>query len=122
MCPVATLVRPFAFMLIWVSAAYSQPLPPVVHSPIVHPWLDAQSTAQALEIRILPPAGYRRMEVTEGSFARWLRRLPLKKDCPPVLLFNGQKKACAWAVGCSAQPAPSRPIAGVRSTWGARLR
>ena len=88
----ATFFRCIALMLALVSVASPQDIPAVAHSPILHPWLDARVPAEALETRISPPTGYRRTEVPEGSFAQWLRRLPLKKDCPPVLLFNGEKK------------------------------
>jgi hypothetical protein len=37
------------------------------------------------------PEGYKRMEVPEGSFADWLRALPLKKD-KRVFLYNGELK------------------------------
>jgi hypothetical protein len=38
------------------------------------------------------PAGYARQSADTGSFAAWLRRIPLKKD-KTVYLFNGQPKA-----------------------------
>ncbi len=39
----------------------------------------------------LPP-GFKRSQVTTGSFGEWLRQLPLKKD-KTVYLFNGKPKA-----------------------------
>ena len=39
----------------------------------------------------LPP-GFKRSQVTAGSFGEWLRQLPLKKD-KTVYLFNGKPKA-----------------------------
>lgn len=40
---------------------------------------------------IPPPDGFYRMESDSGSFVRWLRNLPLKKD-RTVYLFNGKPK------------------------------
>lgn len=37
--------------------------------------------------------GYARVPVTAGSFAEWLRGLPLKPDGAPVLLYTGALKA-----------------------------
>lgn len=37
------------------------------------------------------PEGYTRLPAPEGSFAAWLRKLPLKED-KTVYLFNGQRK------------------------------
>lgn len=58
-----------------------------------HPWLDAERPADALEKRIAPPDGFTRTPAEEGSFAAWLRTLPLKPGNPPVLLFNGAETA-----------------------------
>ena len=56
------------------------------------PWLESYDTEDMLVNRILPPPGYRRVEVPAGSFADWLRQLPLKKGMPYVKLYNGQRK------------------------------
>jgi hypothetical protein len=40
---------------------------------------------------IPPPEGYKRVEATQGSFAEWLRQVPLKKD-NYVYLYNGHLK------------------------------
>ncbi|MCU0320710.1 MAG: DUF4846 domain-containing protein [Flavobacteriales bacterium] len=42
--------------------------------------------------RFAPPAGTTRMAAAEGSFAAYLRKLPLKAMGVPVLLYNGQPK------------------------------
>lgn len=42
--------------------------------------------------RFAPPTGFHRTAVTSGSFADWLRHLPLKKAGTPVLLFDGTPK------------------------------
>jgi len=38
------------------------------------------------------PSGYERIRVEPGSFAEWLRNLPLKENNSPVYLYNGIKK------------------------------
>ena len=43
--------------------------------------------------RIAVPKGFERTAVEKGSFAGWLRHLPLKPENAPVLLFNGSRKA-----------------------------
>jgi hypothetical protein len=42
--------------------------------------------------RFAPPAGTTRVAAAEGSFAAYLRKLPLKAMGVPVLLYNGQPK------------------------------
>ncbi len=43
--------------------------------------------------RLPPPVGFKRTEVSPGSFAHYLRYLPLKAVGSPVLLFDGTPKA-----------------------------
>jgi hypothetical protein len=57
-----------------------------------YPWLKKGEAVQGLESRIAPPAGCSRVPVSPGSFAAWLRGLPLKPGRPQVLLYNGQPK------------------------------
>lgn len=42
--------------------------------------------------RIMPPAGFERAKVLEGTFAAWLRQLPVKPHGSPVLHFDGTEK------------------------------
>jgi len=49
--------------------------------------------SQTIEARFKPPAGFNRVAAEQGSFAAWLRRLPLKPGSPPVRLYNGELKA-----------------------------
>ncbi len=51
------------------------------------------SSAATLAARIEPPPGWSRAPVDGGSFAAWLRDLPLKPVDAPVLLHTGQPKA-----------------------------
>jgi len=43
--------------------------------------------------RIAVPKGYQRAVAKSGSFAEWLRHLPLQKGKPDVHLYNGTKKS-----------------------------
>ncbi len=43
--------------------------------------------------RVVPPAGFERLDAAEGSFGAWLRRLPLHPGRPPVHLYDGARKA-----------------------------
>ncbi len=57
-----------------------------------YPWLGAP-VAGTIESRVPPPAGFARAPAAAGSFAIWLRGLPVKPGRPEVLLYNGSKKA-----------------------------
>jgi murein L,D-transpeptidase YafK len=43
--------------------------------------------------RIKTPEGYERIPAQTGSFADWLRNLPLKSGHPPVYLYTGNRKS-----------------------------
>jgi hypothetical protein len=47
---------------------------------------------ETLEQRITPPAGFTRTHADEGSWAAWLRGLPMKAAGAPVLIFTGAPK------------------------------
>lgn len=51
------------------------------------------ATSDTLAGRIPPPPGFERVPSGEGSFAAWLRGLPMKPVGSPVLLFTGASKA-----------------------------
>jgi hypothetical protein len=59
-----------------------------------YPWRDGQPVdAQAtLAARLPPPKDFHRGPTEAGSFAEWLRGLPLKPDGAPVLLYTGEPK------------------------------
>lgn len=59
----------------------------------VFPWLGDKKPEDSLSARFAPPEGHQRVPVQPGSYAEWLRELPLKKGKPPVLLYSGAKKA-----------------------------
>jgi hypothetical protein len=57
-------------------------------------WL-AEPNAQnapTLAGRLPPPAGFERVPAPPGSFAEWLRGLPLRPDGTPVRLYDGRLK------------------------------
>lgn len=58
-----------------------------------HPWLspDAEIPVTILS-GISVPEGYERISYPEGSFAAWLRTLPLKPDGTKVMLHDGRAK------------------------------
>ncbi len=56
-----------------------------------YPWLSAPA-AGTIEGRIDVPKGFKRKGAPPGSFAAWLRGLPVKPGRPPVRLFNGGLK------------------------------
>jgi len=58
-----------------------------------YPWRDRTDPDASIERRIAAPAGAARVPAAPGSFATWLRGLPLKPGRPPVLLFDGREKA-----------------------------
>jgi hypothetical protein len=59
----------------------------------LHPWRIAQSNPETISGRLAPPSGFERVPVPPGSFAAWLRALPLKPNGAAVKLFNGADKA-----------------------------
>jgi len=56
-------------------------------------WSDAASAAaDRLIDRIAPPEGFQRIAVAPGSFADWLRHLPLRPPQTPVRLYDGRPR------------------------------
>ena len=56
-------------------------------------WPRSAPAADTLASRIAPPPGFERVMAEPGSFAAWLRGLPLKPAGAPVLLHTGAPKA-----------------------------
>jgi len=56
-------------------------------------WLDENAIPETLQQRFPPPEDFERQVVAEGSFAEWLRGLPLKQRDAKVLLFDGRAKS-----------------------------
>jgi hypothetical protein len=75
-------------LLVLASAAPSPAAPRALYA-----WQEADAALGAtLAERIAPPPGFRRMPVAEGSFAGWLRGLPMRPDGAPVLTYTGKPK------------------------------
>lgn len=53
-------------------------------------WLEEEEST--LEKRILTPEGFHRIKATKGSLLSYLRKLELKPDKSPVLLYDGTEK------------------------------
>ena len=51
------------------------------------------AATNTVETRFPTPEGHRRSPADSGSFAAYLRQLPLLPDSAPVLLYNGRPKA-----------------------------
>lgn len=51
-----------------------------------------QAGIETIEVRIAPPPGFERVASLEGSFACWLRHLPLKPGRPAVKLYSGKPR------------------------------
>lgn len=68
---------------------------PIVSNPNAvgpYPWRKPVSPGETIGERISPPRGFARVDTAPGSFASWLRGLPLKPGRPIVHLYNGQPK------------------------------
>jgi hypothetical protein len=57
-----------------------------------YPWLEGRTPARSLAAAFAPPAGYRRVAAAPGSFAEWLRGLPLQPGGAAVRLHDGRPK------------------------------
>ncbi len=59
-----------------------------------YPWYNSNrlKTKDVLVNRIMPPDGFSRTAVEEGSFAYWLRHLPLLKANSKVYYYNDEEK------------------------------
>lgn len=55
-------------------------------------WTRFYNIVQSLQNRVKPPKGYQRPKVEKGTFAAWLRGIPLKPGRPEVMLYNGTQK------------------------------
>lgn len=56
------------------------------------PWPHAEPVTRTLEQAIPAPGGFRRLPAEKGSFAAWLRALPMKPDGAQVKLYDGRLK------------------------------
>lgn len=81
------------------SGAPASPLPTYSPDAKRYPWLaderDFPKPDASLETRFPVPPGYKRVKVEPGSFAEWLRGLPMAPDGTPVKSFEGKETLAA---------------------------
>jgi hypothetical protein len=63
-----------------------------INSENVYPWFYRFMENTGLVYQIPVPDGFKRVEVEKGSFADWLRFLPLKPSDSKVQYYNGEDK------------------------------
>jgi hypothetical protein len=81
-------------MRTWLAALLAVLIPAAASAAgePVYPWL-ALAPTRTLADSFAPPDGFLRPPVEAGSFAEWLRQLPLAPDGTPVRLYDGRAKA-----------------------------
>ncbi|WP_245297031.1 MULTISPECIES: DUF4846 domain-containing protein [Rhodomicrobium] len=83
-----------AMALLAAAAATAAPVPAGAAPRYL--WLEGNaapaSAAATLAGRIAPPPGFERLPAEPGSFAEWLRNLPLRPPETPVRLYDGRLK------------------------------
>lgn len=110
--PVGVAMREFRVHMIRLAIITVLFFWPVLLSANTYPWLGQSAhTHQPFEslINIPLPEGFERVPVAAGSFAHWLRYLPVKKDGALVYAYTGQpidnqtihRKVVAIEVGTS---------------------
>jgi hypothetical protein len=65
---------------------------PQPETPRPYVWLTKYDSKESIAQRIPVPRGFEREFAAPGSFAEWLRNLPLKNGIRPVRLYNGNLK------------------------------
>ncbi len=73
------------FFCCWIAFSQTEARP-------AYPWINEANPGDTIGQRFTPPKGYTRTVVAPGSFAEWLRGLPLRPGAPEVLLHTGQPK------------------------------
>jgi hypothetical protein len=79
-------------VLIGSSATGAALISPWALADPLLPYRWQPSATEMLATRFPAPAGFQRVAAAPGSFAAWLRGLPLKPAGAPVLLYNGAPK------------------------------
>lgn len=78
----------------WIAVAVVVLGSTVANAEPRHAWRPTgAAAAQTLADRIPPPDGFVRVPAAEGSFAAWLRALPMKPEGAPVLTYTGAEKS-----------------------------
>ncbi len=81
-------MKPLFLFLLFISAC----LQPAIPSPATAPETALASADSLLYQRFEPPAGFQRAPADAGSFAYYLRHLPLKPPGSHVLFYDGREK------------------------------
>ena len=79
------------FGLAWAALTWAALAVPA-YATGIYPWMPAQQRGETLAERVVAPTGFERVPAEPGSFAAWLRALPLKAERAPVMLFDGRTK------------------------------
>ena len=85
LCPLALAIA----VSLPCPGARAQTAPPSTSYAWSH---EHTAAADTVRQRLAPPAGFQRLDAAPGSFAHWLRGLPLKPAGSPVLLHTGKPK------------------------------
>jgi hypothetical protein len=105
--PAASTPTPPTLISATASAAAPAPAAPYQPDPRRYAWLaderDFPKPDASLETRFPTPPGYTRVKVEPGSFAEWLRTLPMAPEGTPAKTFDGRE----------AMPADDDYLAGV---------
>ncbi len=83
--PPSALIRPIVAALAVTMAT------PAVAAPR-YAWTPPSSASGTIESRVPPPPGFERIPGPAGTWADWLRGLPLKPEGAPVLTYTGKPK------------------------------
>jgi hypothetical protein len=84
-------MRLFIFLLLTVFGVSTTHAAPTEQSAKeTYRWKRRRTTYEPLSKRIAPPPGAKRVVVKDGSYAYWLRHLPLLPKGSPVLSYHGQ--------------------------------
>jgi hypothetical protein len=84
---------PFAVTLLLVQAACSQPAETGSSGAGLEIFSIKINSGKTIATRFDPPEGFERREAAPGTFAAYLRSLPLKPEGSPVHLYNGNLKS-----------------------------
>lgn len=82
-------IKLYCFILLTVILAFTSLTNSAAQS---YQWLKEYDESDSIANRIPMPKGYVKIEVEKGSFAEWLRNLPLKKEGTPVYIYDGREK------------------------------
>jgi hypothetical protein len=82
-----------AALIVLAALATASTATPTTTMRASYGWRAADApSADTLAGRIVPPPGFERIPAAEGSFAAWLRGLPMQADGAPVMLHSGKPK------------------------------